>query len=367
MKKRYLLLEDGSIYTGESFGSEKDSIGELVFSTGMSGYQQSISDQSYNGEILMFTYPLIGNYGVNGEDLESANPTCKGVVVSEIARKTDNWRMNMTLSDYLVKNDIPGISGLDTRAITKHIRECGAMKAAILNEITADSLEELKTTELSHNRIPESATKQTMKLTKNGRRIVVIDFGLKNSILRELGKRNCDVVVLPPNTTFSEIDEYHPDGVMLTNGPGDPMDVAPETLEMVREVENKYPLFGICMGNQLFALANGATTSKMKFGHRGFNHPVRNLANGRIDFTSQNHGYTVNRESVKGTPLKVILEEINDGTVEGLQHTELPAFSAQFHPDAAPGPHDTDYLFDTFMQMIDDNELDWNKEDKEHA
>ena len=361
MKKRYLVLEDGNIYTGEAFGGDKETVGELVFSTGMSGYQQSISDQSYNGEILMFTYPLIGNYGINRDNLESTTPTCKGVVVSEIARRTANWRMSMTLPEYLKQENIPGISGIDTRAITKHIREHGAMKAAILNHIDDDSVAKLKATELSHNEIPESATSNAYPAPAMGRRVVVIVFGLKYSILRELAKRDCDVVVLPPTATIQDIENFNPDGVMLTNGPGDPTDVPESTLEMIRQAEQKYPLFGICMGNQLFALANGAKTKKMKFGHRGFNHPVRNLETGRIDFTSQNHGYMVDRDSVKGTDLKVILEEINDGTVEGLQHTKLPAFSAQFHPDAAPGPHDADYLFDVFMKMMDDKQLDWTR------
>ncbi|ANZ58080.1 carbamoyl phosphate synthase small subunit [Fructilactobacillus lindneri] len=355
MKKRYLLLEDGKIYTGEAFGGDQECIGELVFNTGMSGYQQSITDQSYNNEILMFTYPLIGNYGINRDNLESTKPTCKGVVVSEVARRTANWRMTMSLPEYLAQQNIPGISGIDTRAITKHIREHGAMKAAILNEIKSDSLETLNKTKLDPEVIKESATNNAYTAPSVGNRVVVIDFGLKYSILRELSKRNCDVVVLPPTTTLQDVKEVDPDGVMLTNGPGDPMNISDSTLKMIREVEQEYPIFGICMGHQLFALANGATTTKMKFGHRGFNHPVRNLETGRIDFTSQNHGYTVNRDSVASTRLEVSMEEINDHTVEGLKYPGKPAFSVQFHPDAAPGPHDADYLFDDFMKLMNEN------------
>lgn len=354
MKKRYLVLGDGRIYTGEAFGGDKEVVGELVFNTGMSGYQQSITDQSYNNEILMFTMPLIGNYGVNRDNLESTKPTCRGVVVSQIARRIDDWRANMSLPDFLKEQDIPGISGIDTREITRHIREHGAVKAAILNKVDKNTINWLNDQPLSHNQIVESATKNSYVAPNTGRRIAVIDFGLKFSILRELSKRNCDVVVLPPTVTASEVEEVNPDGVLLTNGPGDPTDAPKSVLPMIREVEQKYPLFGICMGHQLFALANGATTFKMKFGHRGFNHPVRNLESGRIDFTSQNHGYAVSRDSVKNTDLVVSLEEINDDTVEGLRHKTLPAFSSQFHPDAAPGPHDADYLFDEFMGMIDE-------------
>ncbi|USS93322.1 carbamoyl phosphate synthase small subunit [Fructilactobacillus ixorae] len=355
MTARYLVLEDGTIYTGTAFGSERESIGELVFSTGMSGYQQSITDQSYNNEILMFTNPLIGNYGVNRDNLESQVPTCQGVVVREVARRTTNWRMTMSLADYLAQHDIPGISEIDTRAVTRHIRQFGAMKAALVNDVQEPTLARVRAWSRDPQAINESATHNAYSAPATGRRIAVIDFGLKYSILRELAKRNCDVVVLPPTATVQDVEAVYPDGVLLTNGPGDPTAVPERTLNMISTVEQKYPLFGICMGHQLFALANGATTTKMKFGHRGFNHPVRNLVTGRIDFTSQNHGYMVERDSLAATALDVLLEEINDHCVEGLQHQQFPAFSAQFHPDAAPGPHDADYLFDKFMDLIDQN------------
>ncbi|WP_125762908.1 carbamoyl phosphate synthase small subunit [Companilactobacillus hulinensis] len=351
--KRYLVLEDGNIYPGQAFGASASTIGELVFNTGMSGYQESITDQSYNGEILMFTYPLIGNYGINPDDFESNAPTVKGVVVHELARRSNNWRMNTSLDDYLKENKIPGISGIDTRAVTRHIRTKGAMKAVMVDEVTESTVSDLLKAQLRHDQVAVSTTDEAYAVPATGKKVVVVDFGLKNSIIRELNKRNCNLTVVPADTDAKTILDLDPDGVMLTNGPGDPKDV--DALEMIREVEAQVPLFGICLGHQLFALANGADTFKMKFGHRGFNHPVRELSSGRIDFTSQNHGYAVDSESLKGTNLEVTHEEINDHTVEGIRHKIYSAFSVQFHPDAAPGPHDADYIFDSFIKMMEDN------------
>lgn len=352
--KRYLVLEDGNIYSGQAFGADTNAFGELVFSTGMSGYQESITDQSYNGEILMFTFPLIGNYGINRDDYESITPTCKGVVVHELARRSSNWRMDLSLDDYLKQNNIPGISGIDTRAVTRHIRSKGALKAILVDEITDTTVSDLKKASLPKDEVATSTTSKPYSVPAIGKKIVLVDFGLKLSILRELSARNCNIVVLPANSSAEDVLSHDPDGVMLSNGPGDPKDV-PTALDMIRGVEKEVPLFGICLGHQLFALANGANTFKMKFGHRGFNHPVRELATGRIDFTSQNHGYAVDRDSLKDTELEVTHEEINDQTVEGIKHKIYPAFSVQYHPDAAPGPHDADYLFDRFIQMIDEN------------
>lgn len=352
--KRYLVLEDGNIYPGQAFGAKTAAVGELVFSTGMSGYQESITDQSYNGEILMFTFPLIGNYGINRDDYESITPTCKGVVVHELARRANNWRMDLSLDEYLTENGIPGIQGVDTRAVTRHIRAKGALKATIVDEVTENTVKDLQNTELPTNQIAQSTTPSAYPVPTHGRKVVLVDYGLKHSILRELSDRDCNLMVLPADATAEQVLAQDPDGVMLTNGPGNPKSV-PATLDMIREVEKHVPLFGICMGHQLFALANGADTYKMKFGHRGFNHPVRDLTTGRIDFTSQNHGYAVDRDSLGATQLEVTHEEINDKTVEGLRHKIYPAFSVQYHPDAAPGPHDADYLFDRFMKLIDEN------------
>ncbi|MCY7136695.1 carbamoyl phosphate synthase small subunit [Streptococcus gordonii] len=353
MAKRLLILENGMIFEGEAFGADLLVTGEIVFNTGMTGYQESITDQSYNGQILTFTYPLVGNYGVNRDDYESILPTCKGVVVYEYARRASNWRQQLSLDEFLKIKKIPGISGIDTRALTKIIRQHGTMRATIANangsiERLQDQLQSIV---LPTDNIKQVSTKQSYPAPGTGRNVVLVDFGLKHSILRELAKRNCSVTVVPYDISAEEILQLNPDGVMLSNGPGNPEDV-PEALDMIRGVQGKIPIFGICMGHQLFSMANGAKTHKMKFGHRGFNHAVREIATGRVDFTSQNHGYAVSREGLPEC-LIVTHEEINDKSVEGVRHRDYPAFSVQFHPDAAPGPHDADYLFDEFMEMMD--------------
>lgn len=351
-KPRYLVLSDGTMYEGTAFGAQTTGVGELIFNTGMTGYQESITDQSYNGEILMFTYPLIGNYGINFDDNESVTPTTAGVVVHELARKASNWRNQMSLDEFLQQAQIPGIAGLDTRSITKKIRASGAMRAALVN--TNEEAQQFLSKQLgnpSHNLVAMSTTKNAYPNPNTGLRIVVVDYGLKHSILRELAKRQCNVIVLPATASAQQVLNYQPDGVLLSNGPGDPKDVA-GAIEMIQTVERQVPLFGICLGHQLFALANGADTFKMKFGHRGFNNPVREIATNRIDFTAQNHGYAVEAKSVEQTDLLVTHQEINDLTIEGLRHKQYPAFSVQFHPDAAPGPHDASHLFDDFLESI---------------
>lgn len=351
--KRYLVLEDGTVYPGTAIGANQERIGELVFNTGMSGYQESLTDQSYNGEILMFTYPLIGNYGINRDDWESIRSSCAGVVVHEVARRASHWQMKMTFEEFLIQQELPGISGIDTRAVTRHIREHGAMKAALVNEVHDGLVEQIQQFKSNAHPIEQSATPRPYPNPATGRKVVVVDFGLKYSILRELARRNCNVMVLPYDADAQTVLANNPDGVLLSNGPGDPEAVPDGVLQMIRTVEKQVPVFGICMGHQLFARANGARTMKLKFGHRGFNHPVRNLATGRIDLTSQNHGYAVDRASVAATDLTITHEEINDESVEGLRHEKYPAFSVQFHPDAAPGPHDAVGLFDQFMRLID--------------
>lgn len=353
MSKRYLILEDGTVFEGQAFGADIETVGELVFSTGMTGYQESITDQSYNGQILTFTYPMVGNYGINRDDYESITPTCKGVVVYEWARRGSNWRNQMTLDEFLKTKKIPGIAGIDTRALTRIIRQHGTMKASLTNT-KADvdqQVADLRAAVLPTDNIAQVSTKTAYPAPGTGRSVVLVDFGLKHSILRELAERNCDVTVVPHDTTAETILALAPDGVMLSNGPGDPDDV-PAVLDMIRGVQGKIPLFGICMGHQLFAKANGAQTYKMTFGHRGFNHAVRELETGRVDFTSQNHGFAVSRDNLPDC-LIITHEEINDRTVEGVRHRDYPAFSVQYHPDAAPGPHDANYLFDRFMDMID--------------
>lgn len=354
MQKRLLILEDGNVFKGYGFGSEKETIGEIVFNTGMTGYQESITDQSYNGQILTFTFPLIGNAGINRDDYESIFPTTKAVIVKEYARVPSNWRSRMNLDEFLKEKNIPGLTGVDTRRLTKVIREHGAMKAMLTNDTDSieENLERLRKTILRRDQVAQVSTTRPYVSPQNGRKVVVIDFGLKHSILHELNKRDCHVTVLPYNTKVETILNLNPDGVMLTNGPGDPTDL-PRVLEMIRNLQRKVPVFGICLGHQLIALANGAKTYKMNFGHRGFNHPVKEIATGKIAFTSQNHGYAVAADSIDTEQLRVTHIEINDHTVEGLRHRHYPVFSVQYHPDAAPGPHDAADLFDQFTELME--------------
>ncbi|CAH1853019.1 carbamoyl phosphate synthase small subunit [Convivina intestini] len=354
MEKRYLVLENGSVYAGQAFGSKKDVYAELVFNTGMSGYQESITDLSYRGEIIVFTYPLIGNYGINRDDFESIKPAAAAIVVHEIARRPSNWREMMSLPQWAEENDLPGLTGVDTRALTKELRQEGSMKAALVDEVSDEVFQALKEFDPKHDRVEQATTKTQYLNPNQGVTVALIDFGLKNSILRSLAKRDVNVIVFPADTDAKTILAAHPDGIMLSNGPGDPQDVQ-EVLPVIRELQEKLPVMGICLGHQLFAMANGASTYKMKFGHRGFNHAIATKGKDRMDFTSQNHGYAVDRDSLQDTDLIVTHEEINDGTVEGLTLKDHPAFSVQFHPDAAPGPHDAEYLFDDFLTMIEQN------------
>ena len=276
------------------------------------------------------------------------------VVCRELARYASNWRKQDTLDHFLKQNHIPGISGIDTRRLTKIIREHGTMKGCLVNSIEdkEHTIEQLQATVLTDQLVDMVSTKQPYPNPGTERNVIVVDFGAKHSILRELAKRNCNTIVMPYTVTAEEILQLHPDGVLLSNGPGDPKSL-PQAIKMIQGIMGKVPIMGVCLGHQLMCLANGADTFKMKFGHRGFNHPVREIATGEIAFTSQNHGYAVDPESLKGTDLMPTHVEINDGTIEGVRHRKYPAFSIQFHPDAAPGPHDAVSLYDDFMQMID--------------
>lgn len=359
--KRYLILEDGSVYEGEAFGAQEVTTGEVVFTTGMTGYQEAITDQSYANQILTFTNPLIGNYGVNLDDCESLQPHCKGVICREVARVSSNWRQQETLPKFLEQMGIPGLKRIDTRALTKKLRVHGTMKGSLINSMDdyEHAFDQLKATVINKDIVSQVSTSKPYPNPGSKRNVVLVDFGVKHSILRELAERNCNTIVLPSSATAEEILQLHPDGVLLSNGPGDPKDV-PHAIEMCRQIQEKLPLFGICLGHQIFCLANGADTYHMKFGHRGFNHPVREIATGRIAFTSQNHGYAVEPDSLKDTDLIVTHQEINDGTIEGVRHKYYPAFSVQFHPDAAPGPHDAVDLFDDFMDAMDKRKEEQN-------
>ncbi|MGF9712889.1 carbamoyl phosphate synthase small subunit [Paenibacillus naphthalenovorans] len=348
-----LLLEDGTLFTGKAFGSTGDSVGEVVFNTGITGYQEVLSDPSYCGQIVTMTYPLIGNYGITRDDFESIRPYVHGFVVREHEAVPSNWRAEYTIDSLLKEYGIPGISGIDTRMLTRRIRHHGAMKGILTtsNKRVEELLEQLKVAPLMTDQVSRVSTKSVYSAPGTKERIVLVDFGSKSGILRDLTKRGCDVVVVPQDTTADQIRRLAPDGIMLSNGPGNPKDV-PHAVRMISELIGQFPIFGICLGHQLIALASGADTEKLKFGHRGGNHPVKDLKSGRCYITSQNHGYTVKEDSISGTDLEVTHINNNDRTIEGLRHKKHPVFSVQYHPEAAPGPFDSSYLFDDFLDMI---------------
>ncbi|BCB03290.1 carbamoyl phosphate synthase small subunit [Bacillus sp. KH172YL63] len=351
--KRQLILDDGTVFMGEGFGANEETIGEVVFNTSMTGYQEILSDPSYCGQLVTMTYPLIGNYGINRDDFESITPAVKAIIVREVADFPSNWRNESTLDELLKIKGIPGIAAIDTRKLTRVIRKHGAMKGIICSgEIEAETmLARLRETELPFDQVQQVSTKTAYASPGRGFRVVLMDFGMKHGILRELNKRDCDVIVVPYDTTAEEIRRLQPDGIMLSNGPGDPKDV-PQAIGTIRALIGEFPIFGICLGHQLFALACGGDTFKMKFGHRGGNHPVKDLLTGKVALTSQNHGYAVDEKSLTESRLQVTHTAINDGTVEGLKHRDYPAFTVQYHPEASPGPEDSNYLFDDFLQLM---------------
>ena len=368
MMKRSLILETGDVFNGTAFGSTDASEGEIVFTTGMTGYQETLSDPSYCGQIVTMTYPLIGNYGINRDDFESIEPAIKGMIVRELAETPSNFRSDATLDDLFLLKRIPGIQGIDTRKLTRIIRELGSVKGMLTaagEEVDVHEIvQKLKNTTFPTNQVEQVSTKRPYPSPGRGKRVVLVDFGMKHGILRELNKRDCDVVVVPYDTTAEEIMALYPDGIMLSNGPGNPKDV-PEAITMIQNLIGKIPIFGICLGHQLFALASGGDTFKLKFGHRGANHPVKDLETGRTEMTSQNHGYAVDPESLNGTRLQVTHIALNDGTVEGLKHLDVPAFTVQYHPEASPGPEDSNHLFDRFIELMHTNSN--VKGEKQHA
>ncbi len=352
MKAR-VLLEDGSLFYGKSFGAEGASMGEVVFNTSMTGYQEILTDPSYCGQIITMTYPLIGNYGITRDDFESMRPHAQGLLVREYAEYASNWRNEMTLGRFLKEYGIIGISGIDTRMLTRKIRLHGTMKAVLT---TGDEgMEELKDrlgASIMRDQAARVSTKSIHVSPNIGKRVVLMDFGVKHSIMRGLIERNYEVITVPYQTPAKEILRFRPDGIMLSNGPGDPKDV-PESIYTIRQLMGKAPIFGVCLGHQLLALACGADTEKMKFGHRGGNQPVKELKSGNTVVTSQNHGYVVTEESLRGTELEVTHIALNDGSIEGLSHKSIPCFSVQYHPESAPGPRDSESLFDRFDKMME--------------
>ncbi|GGE66093.1 carbamoyl phosphate synthase small subunit [Priestia taiwanensis] len=351
--KRQLILEDGTVFVGKAFGADVEKNGEVVFTTAMTGYQEILSDPSYCGQIVTLTYPLIGNYGINRDDFETIRPAIHGLIVRELCEHPSNFRNEQTVDAYLKEKNIPGLEGIDTRKLTRIIRQYGTLKGRLCSmEANIDEVvNELRITSFFTDHVKRVSTRDAYPSPGRGYRVVLVDFGMKHGILRELNKRDCDVIVVPYNTTAEEILRLNPDGIMLSNGPGDPKDVV-EGIEMIKGVLGKIPLFGICLGHQLFGLAGGGNTSKLKFGHRGSNHPVKDVKTGKVAITSQNHGYAVEMDSLEGTELEVTHVALNDGTVEGLKHKTLPAFTVQYHPEASAGPEDANYLFDEFLQMI---------------
>lgn len=348
-KKAYLVLEDGTVFEGYSFGAEKDTIGELVFTTGMCGYIETLTDESYFGQIVLQTFPMIGNYGIIPEDFEG-ECSVKGYVVREKCDNPSNFRCKGTLDGFLKEKGIPAIYGVDTRAITKIIREQGVLNAIICTEIPSDL------SAVENYKIIGAVESVTAKSTKvypaeNEKfKVTLIDYGAKRNIIRELNKRGCTVTAVPASTTAEDILKTYPDGIMLSNGPGDPAENLFQ-IEVIKKLVGKKPIFGICLGHQLLALAMGAETEKLKYGHRGVNQPVKEVDGTRTYITSQNHGYAVVPDSVKKGKISFI--NANDGTCEGIDYDDLTAFSVQFHPEAASGPHDTAFLFDRFLKLIE--------------
>ena len=354
MKKGYLILQDGQVFEGVRFGAETDTVGELVFTTGMCGYVETLTDPSYAGQIVMQTYPLIGNYGIIREDFEGA--CCvRGYVVREWCDAPSNFRTDCDLDTFLKEQGVPGLYGVDTRELTRIIREHGVMNAAICDEVPAD-LTPIETYAVTGVVEAVSCREASVHPAEGEERfhVSLLDYGAKRNIVRELQKRGCTVTVLPATTSAEEILAADPNGVMLSNGPGDPAENVYQ-IEQIRKLLGKVPMFGICLGHQLTALAAGGSTYKLKYGHRGVNQPVRDVEGVRTYITSQNHGYAVDSDTVKLG--RVRFANANDGTCEGIDYPELKAFTVQFHPEACTGPKDTSFLFDRFVDLMKGGEL----------
>ena len=352
--KAFLILEDGTVFTGTSIGSTRDMISEIVFNTSMTGYLEVLTDPSYAGQAVVMTYPLIGNYGIT-PDMESRKAWPDGYIVRELSRRPSNFRCEGTIQDFLKEQDIPGIAGIDTRALTRILREKGTMNGMITTNKNYNR-EEIIPLLKAYN-IGDVVSRVTCQdkqvLSGDGKKVALLDFGAKKNIARSLHERGCEVTVYPAHTPADEIISANPDGIMLSNGPGDPADCVSIIEEIKKLYQTNIPIFAICLGHQLMALATGAETHKLKYGHRGGNHPVKDLKTGRVYISSQNHGYVVDTEHLDPKIAVPAFVNVNDGTNEGLEYTDKNIFTVQFHPEACPGPQDSGYLFDRFMEMME--------------
>jgi carbamoyl-phosphate synthase small subunit len=346
LEQGYLILETGEIFEGTLIGMVKDSVGEVVFNTSMTGYQEIITDPSYAGQIITFSYPMIGNYGVNQQDDESTISHLSGVIIADVCETPSHYQAVQSFSEKLQQLGVPGIAGIDTRALVKTIRATGTVKGVISREKVF-----LSETNLDSFWVEKVSTKRLINYKNNGPHVVLIDYGYKKSILHSLLAEGCSVTIVPFNTTFQQIQALRPDGVLLSNGPGDPMELQPWFLE-IKKITQHYPTLGICLGHQLIALAYGAKTSKLAYGHRGANHPVKELLTGKVKITSQNHGYVVEDESINKNVFQVTYRNVNDKSIEGLKHVTLPIQSVQFHPEAHSGPNDTVNIFKNFVERL---------------
>lgn len=360
-KKAILVLEDGRTFRGLSFGAEGETFGEMVFNTSMTGYQEILTDPSYAGQLVCMTYPLIGNYGVNEEDTESRKPWAEGFVVKEVSRIASNWRASETLDSYLKRHKIVGIEKIDTRALVRHIRDKGAMRA-VISTVDLDEnslLEKVKNSpEMTNRELASAVTiEQSFDYPAENEakyHVVAYDFGVKTNSLREFAKFGCRLTVVPQNTPADEVLALNPDGIFLSNGPGDPATMKSVVAEIKKLTEKNVPMFGICLGHQILGQVFGGKTYKLKFGHRGGNQPIKNLATGKIEITSHNHGFAVDAKSLPAN-VEVSHINLNDQTVAGLKHKTLPIFSVQYHPESAPGPHDSEYLFQDFIELMENS------------
>ena len=352
-----IILEDGTEFYGFGFGADSEKIVEVVFNTSMVGYQEILSDPSYTGQAVVMTYPLIGNYGMCADDYETNVPTISALIVREYNEQPSNFRAEETLEQVMQRYGIAGIAGVDTRRLARHIRNKGTCKGLIAQGTTPNlaGFSRLRSTPLPTNQVAQVSAKVNWLSPAEHPKfhVVAVDCGIKHNIIRSLNQRNCNVTVVPWNIPAAEVEQLHPDGIFLSNGPGNPEDVTP-VMELVRQLRGKYPIFGICLGHQIIALSYGAKTYKLKFGHRGGNHPVKNLLTGKVEITSQNHSYAVDAESLAGTGLEITHVNLLDQTVEGLCCEKDHVFCVQYHPESAPGPQDSSYLFDEFIRRMEE-------------